>query len=145
MTCSTESRKFMFSVHLIEAYEKNGNSVPCRSKTITEIETFFFRNLNVLFLFRNKSCALQSDCDQATVQTACHENCNVYHGIPYNEQCLPDGRCLCHYGWTGPNAKYIQDNEYCGKYKGLKKIAADYCSIPCHYEPNYQNPMCAQL
>lgn len=26
--------------------------------------------------------------------------------------CLSDGRCLCWWGWTGPNACYVEDGTY---------------------------------
>jgi hypothetical protein len=35
--------------------------------------------------------------------------------------CQRDGRCLCEYGWTGPNAVYVMDS--------ANRIVADHCAV----------------
>lgn len=33
-------------------------------------------------------------------------------GVYWNAgKCLPSGRCLCFWGWTGPNAQYTTNNK----------------------------------
>jgi len=36
----------------------------------------------------------------------CHPRCG-YLFWHVAGQCQPDGRCLCWWGWTGPNARYV--------------------------------------
>ena len=47
-----------------------------------------------------------------------------------------NGRCLCWYGWTGPNGVYIVGGEL------HNRIYADYCTVPCHYTRDFENPWC---
>jgi hypothetical protein len=53
--------------------------------------------------------------------------------------CLDKGRCLCKFGWTGPNAQYVAS----GPNKG--QIVADFCSVDCPYTPDHQNPDCLRI
>ncbi|XP_012565032.2 uncharacterized protein LOC105849237 [Hydra vulgaris] len=65
----------------------------------------------------------------------CHQNCG-YRFWHTAGTCLPSGQCRCRWGWTGPNAKYIDG----GKYNN--QILADYCTIPCHFTFDFRNPRC---
>ncbi|XP_046840335.1 tenascin-like isoform X2 [Xenia sp. Carnegie-2017] len=66
-----------------------------------------------------------------TVKVSCNPLCGT--GVyTHAGTCQPNGKCLCFWGWTGPNAYYIKEN----------RIMADYCRIPCHYTPDYRNPVC---
>lgn len=40
------------------------------------------------------------------------------------------GRCLCYYGWTGPNSRFRPGT--------LNIIEADYCTEACHYTHDYK-------
>ena len=60
------------------------------------------------------------------------ESCNPLCEFPH--MCQSEiGKCLCAFGWTGPNAFYIEEN----------RVLADYCKQPCHYTPVVKNPACA--
>lgn len=66
-------------------------------------------------------------------------NCHIFCGISvwWNAGiCQKDGRCLCWWGWTGPNGVYIDG----GPRNNL--ILADYCTEPCHYTHDYRNLRC---
>jgi len=63
----------------------------------------------------------------------CHSSCYIYPSIG---RCLPDGRCLCAWGWTGPNSVYSTKPGY------LNRIKADYCAIPCTYTMHFRNTDC---
>ena len=66
-------------------------------------------------------------------------NCHIFCGISvwWNAGiCQKDGRCLCWWGWTGPNGVYIDG----GPRNNL--ILADYCTEPCHYTHDYRNLSC---
>ena len=66
-------------------------------------------------------------------------NCHIFCGVSvwWNAGiCQKDGRCLCWWGWTGPNGVYIDG----GPQNNL--ILADYCTEPCHYTHDYRNPSC---
>ena len=52
--------------------------------------------------------------------------------------CQIDGRCLCWWGWTGPNAVYINEGVY------TNRILADHCTARCRYNHAAQNPECAK-
>ncbi|KAL9951117.1 hypothetical protein ACROYT_G043721 [Oculina patagonica] len=51
-------------------------------------------------------------------------------------QCLSNGRCLCWWGWTGPNACYVDGGTY------NNRIIADRCDRACHYTHDYRNYNC---
>ena len=66
-------------------------------------------------------------------------NCHIFCGrsVWWNAGiCQEDGRCLCWWGWTGPNGVYIDG----GPRNNL--ILADYCTEPCHYTHDYRNLAC---
>ncbi|XP_057301336.1 integumentary mucin C.1-like [Hydractinia symbiolongicarpus] len=68
--------------------------------------------------------------------TPCHKSC----GWLANEMggaCMSDGRCLCWYGWTGPNSAYIDEQG-----KRHNRIVADYCTSKCDYTVENRNPIC---
>ncbi|CAB4027859.1 multiple epidermal growth factor-like domains 11, partial [Paramuricea clavata] len=72
---------------------------------------------------------------EVQITTAPNRKCNPLCGTgvyTHAGTCQPSGRCLCFWGWTGPNAQYTTNN----------RILADYCRIPCHYTPDYKNPDC---
>ena len=51
---------------------------------------------------------------------SCDDRCGT--GIYADKgKCQTDGRCLCEYGWTGPNAAYVPGS--------ANQIVADYCAI----------------
>ena len=69
----------------------------------------------------------------------CVEECE-HAGLNYGSKCVADNRCLCHYGYTGPNAIYIRDPTH----EHYKHVVADSCTVPCHYTADYlTNPACA--
>ena len=51
--------------------------------------------------------------------------------------CQDNGRCLCWWGWTGPNGIYINGGPL------NNRILADYCMSPCHFMHDCRNPLCA--
>ena len=61
----------------------------------------------------------------------CHQRC---YANPSMGRCLPSGRCLCRWGWTGPNSVYSA--------RHFNRIKADYCEIPCTYTAHYRNFAC---
>ena len=65
----------------------------------------------------------------------CNELCGtgIFHATGI---CQVNGRCLCWWGWTGPNAAYIDKGEF------ENRILADYCRIPCHYTHDRRNQQC---
>ncbi|KAJ7386400.1 hypothetical protein OS493_008524 [Desmophyllum pertusum] len=50
--------------------------------------------------------------------------------------CKSNGRCLCWWGWTGPNACYVDGGTY------NNRILADRCVDACHYTHDYRNYNC---
>ncbi|XP_065052435.1 uncharacterized protein LOC135681760 [Rhopilema esculentum] len=60
---------------------------------------------------------------------ACSDKC----GTPYGTgTCQSDGKCLCHWGWTGPRSSYLSSGQ----------IEAEHCQWACHYTHVYKNPNC---
>ena len=105
------------------------------------VSSFEFRITTVIKTFilyyRNQNCINLGPVAPPAIPPAkpCHKLCqpNVYRS-----KCQqPSGRCLCFYGWTGPNANYNTGD-------GIEKtkILADYCQTPCHYTHDYSNPAC---
>ena len=70
------------------------------------------------------------------LSSSCNKLCGtgVFHAAGI---CQENGRCLCWWGWTGPNAVYIDE----GALKN--RILADYCQDPCHYTHDHRNSQCA--
>lgn len=62
---------------------------------------------------------------------ACHGNCGGGAG-----RCLSCGRCLCWYGWSGPNGEYITEGDF------IDHILADDCSMECPNTPDYHPLNC---
>ena len=68
-------------------------------------------------------------------RTACHALCKL--SVQWNVgACQENGRCLCRWGWTGPNGIYIN----VGNIKNL--MLADYCTRPCHFTHSVRNRTC---
>ncbi|KAK3755610.1 hypothetical protein QZH41_017602, partial [Actinostola sp. cb2023] len=67
---------------------------------------------------------------------SCDPKCESFPG---QGQCQSDGRCLCWWGWTGPNATYIVTGNL------TNRIMADYCTESCHYTHDYLNTSCASI
>lgn len=75
--------------------------------------------------FRNHNCLLPvqgSPIGPNQNAIPCNDKCtnDIY---PSRSECLPTGRCLCWWGWAGPNGQYRDD----------KRLEADYCTKACHY------------
>ena len=69
------------------------------------------------------------DVSSVVAQQICNPLCAHPH------VCQTDsGKCLCHVGWTGPNAFYINDQN---------TVLADYCTQPCVYNGDFKNTDCA--
>ena len=68
------------------------------------------------------------------VVARCHPRCAYLYWHEAG-RCQPNGRCLCKWGWTGPNPTYINGGEL------HNYILADYCSEPCHFTHDYRNPI----
>lgn len=49
-------------------------------------------------------------------------------------------KCLCMYGWTGPNAEWVPDTS--DPAWGKNRIRADNCLEPCHYTHHVRNQTC---
>ncbi|EDO38234.1 predicted protein, partial [Nematostella vectensis] len=79
-----------------------------------------------------KTCSVPSN---STPSIPCDKQCGagVYHG-----KCLSDGRCLCWWGWTGPEACYVDGGTY------NNRIIADYCNDACHYTHDHRNESCVK-
>eukprot|EP00111_Clytia_hemisphaerica_P022256 TCONS_00065421-protein len=80
--------------------------------------------LLLVFLFLSVNC----------YHKECHPRCGA---IPWHVAGMCDGltgRCICFYGWTGPNSKF--------RIGTRNKIEADYCSEACHYTHDYRNTQC---
>eukprot|EP00795_Rhopilema_esculentum_P013465 gene13465-4343_t len=90
---------------------------------------------------------------------ACSDKC----GTPYGTgTCQSDGKCLCHWGWTGPRSSYlssgqiefmkVQVRDKDGRlYEtpclfvyilSLSDKTAEHCQWACHYTHVYKNPNC---
>merc|ERR1712189_156422 len=74
------------------------------------------------------ACVLVHETSALAVN-GCHKRCGTPHGTGV---CQKDGQCLCWWGWTRPNSKYLPSN----------RIVADFCSIPCHYTHVFKNRKC---
>eukprot|EP00118_Oscarella_pearsei_P022932 m.269252 g.269252 ORF g.269252 m.269252 type:complete len:104 (+) comp40534_c1_seq41:1575-1886(+) len=69
---------------------------------------------------------------------ACNPRCGA--GVYWAAgKCQSDGRCLCWWGWTGPNGQYIVSGQ------NHHRIKADYCETACNYNNAYYNPSCASM
>lgn len=71
-------------------------------------------------------------------------DCDPGCGVPYGTGiCLANGQCLCNFGWTGPlNAI----SSYVTSGKGVGQIITNgSCTVPCNYNKNFQNFLCARL
>lgn len=70
--------------------------------------------------------------------STCTELCGtgIFHAAGI---CQVNGQYLCWWGWTGPNAVYIDEGEY------KNRIVADYCRIPCHYTHDHRNQQCLAI
>ena len=70
--------------------------------------------------------------------STCNELCGtgIFHAAGI---CQVNGQYLCWWGWTGPNAVYIDEGEY------KNRILADYCRIPCHYTHDHRNQQCLAI
>ncbi|XP_062519594.1 uncharacterized protein LOC134194669 [Corticium candelabrum] len=68
----------------------------------------------------------------------CNSRCGtgIYHAAG---SCQSSGRCLCWWGFTGPNAVYIVNG------KLHHRILADHCTVACTYNHVYYNKQCASL
>lgn len=73
---------------------------------------------------------------KAPPTVSCDPKCTA---TPGQGTCQSDGKCLCWWGWTGPNAEYILS----GTLKN--RIMADYCTEACHYTHDYMNASCASI
>ena len=68
--------------------------------------------------------------DQQDQQDPAKKRCNLkcgtgkYHAAG---KCQNNGDCLCWWGWTGNNARYINGG------KLNNRILADFCTRPCHF------------
>eukprot|EP00794_Sanderia_malayensis_P017308 gene17308-19041_t len=71
-----------------------------------------------------------------TLTTGCHEYCGKTQGTG---TCESSDRCLCWWGFTGPNSTYVK----AGSKKG--RIQADHCEFGCSYNDNYRNPSCVDV
>ncbi|XP_062520130.1 multiple epidermal growth factor-like domains protein 10 isoform X2 [Corticium candelabrum] len=70
--------------------------------------------------------------------TVCNSRCGtgIYHAAG---SCQSNGRCLCWWGFTGPNAVYIVNGNL------HHRILADHCTVACTYNQAYYNKQCANL
>lgn len=94
-----------------------------------------------------------SDVDAADInkiiedpaQPGLNPNLKMCHGVSLDCEhcsgCYPGGwcikypgvkpKCLCMYGWTGPNAEWVPDTD--DPAWGKNRIRADNCLNACHY------------
>ncbi|XP_062519749.1 mucin-7-like isoform X2 [Corticium candelabrum] len=68
----------------------------------------------------------------------CNSRCGtgIYHAVG---SCQSSGRCLCWWGFTGPNAVYVVNGNL------HHRILADHCTVACTYNHVYYNKQCASL
>ena len=74
----------------------------------------------------DRSDELLQRYQQDPAKSKCHQKCGtgVHHAAG---KCQSNGVCLCWWGWTGDNARYINGG------KLNNRILADFCTRPCHF------------
>ena len=81
---------------------------------------------NLALLGQITLCIVQTVFTRPLPNSHCNPLCGGigFHNIGV---CQTDGRCLCWWGWTGPNSNYINQGV------NRNRILADHCTEQCFH------------
>ncbi|XP_004342896.2 chitinase [Capsaspora owczarzaki ATCC 30864] len=104
-----------------------------KAATTSQVKSTSTKTTSTSTSTKTTSTSTSTTTTTTTTPGACDSRCGtgVYHATG---KCLSNGRCACIYGWTGPNAIYVNS---------ANNVQADYCSWGCYYSAAMANSQCA--